>query len=1247
MHTIFKTTTTSLWLFAWALCITCSYQHQAYAQSALTLTQPTYNCATGAITFNTTGGNGSAITYSAAGITRASASSNSGTIEAGLRADPKPIVITATQNGVSTTYTFNIAAACPGNFAVTQPTYNCATGAITFNTTGGDGSPITFTAPGITRAGAGSASGTVEPGLRADPKPIVITAMQNGAMTSYTFDLAAFCGNNPAPVNQAPVFSGTLTAISGIAGVPFSYTLPAGSFTDPDAGQTLTYTAVGLPTGLSINAGTGAITGTTSSTGANTITIRATDPGGLSASSTVGITFNTNLTPVFSGTLTSVTAIAGAPFSYTLPTGSFTDPNTGQTLAYTATGLPAGLSINAGTGALTGTASTTGSNAVVFTATDTGGLSASSTLGITVVPNVAPVFSGSLASVSATVGTPLNFTLPTGTFTDANTGQALAYSATGLPAGLSINSGSGAITGTPSATGTNSVTLTARDTGGLSTTGVVSINVAPNTAPVFSGSALSATGTIGSMLSYTLPTGTFTDANTGQTLTYTVSGLPAGLSINSGSGAITGMPSATGVSSVTITATDPAGASASGTVSLSVSPNQSPVFSGSLASATGLVGSMFSYTLPAGAFTDPNPGQTLTYAATGLPAGFSINSGSGAITGMPSTSGVTSVTITATDPAMAMASGVLSISISAAPTPVFSGSLASATGTVGQAFSYTLPTGTFTTAGGQSLSYAATGLPAGLTLNTTTGTISGTPTTAGSSTVTLRATNTGAQSASGTVAITISPMPSPTFTGTLVSATGTVGQAFSYTLPTGSFTDPSGQTLAYAATGLPAGLTINTATGAISGTPTAAGSNTVTLRATNAGGMSASTTVGITISTSATSGTGTAPVFSGTLASATGVVGQAFSYTLPAGTFTGGTTQTLTYAATGLPAGLSINTTTGAISGTPTTAGSNTVTLQATNTSGQSASGTVGITISTSATSGTGTAPVFSGTLASATGVVGQAFSYTLPAGAFTGGASQTLTYTTVNLPAGLTINTATGTISGTPTTAGSSTVTLRATNAAGQSASASVGITISASATSGTGTVGTSPVFTGTLVSATGVVGRAFSYTLPTGSFTDPNSQTLTYAATGLPAGLSINTTTGTISGTPTTAGSSTVTLRATNTGGMSASAVMSITISASATGSGRIAASESLPPIDVVAVGGNPIQNGIVEVAIRGAEGEPIQVQLTNMNGEVIQVQRRERAQTEERFRFDVSRQPGGTLLLRAVSNNRARAIRLLKVD
>ncbi len=80
----------------------------------LALLAPTYNCSTGAITFNPTGGNGSTITYTAVGIQRASATSNTGTVEPGLRADPKPLVITATQNGVTVSQTFNFAAFCAG-----------------------------------------------------------------------------------------------------------------------------------------------------------------------------------------------------------------------------------------------------------------------------------------------------------------------------------------------------------------------------------------------------------------------------------------------------------------------------------------------------------------------------------------------------------------------------------------------------------------------------------------------------------------------------------------------------------------------------------------------------------------------------------------------------------------------------------------------------------------------------------------------------------------------------------------------------------------------------------------------------------------------------------------------------------------------------------------------------------------------------------------------------------------------------
>ncbi len=172
---------------------------RAETPGGFALLQPTYNCQTGAITFNTSGGDGSPIIYSAPGIMRGSPTSNSGTVEAGLRADPKTIPITGTQNGQTSTIVFDLAAFCsatppPPGFNLLAPTYNCQTGAITFNTSGGNGSPITFSAPGIARSSATSNVGTVEAGLRADPKTIPITAMQNGQTSAFVFDLPGLCG---------------------------------------------------------------------------------------------------------------------------------------------------------------------------------------------------------------------------------------------------------------------------------------------------------------------------------------------------------------------------------------------------------------------------------------------------------------------------------------------------------------------------------------------------------------------------------------------------------------------------------------------------------------------------------------------------------------------------------------------------------------------------------------------------------------------------------------------------------------------------------------------------------------------------------------------------------------------------------------------------------------------------------------------------------------------------------------------
>src|SRR2546430_6114033 len=102
----------------------------------------------------------------------------------------------------------------------------------------------------------------------------------------------------------------------------------------------------------------------------------------------------------------------------------------------------------------------------------------------------------------------------------------------------------------------------------------------------------------------------------------------------------------------------------------------------------------------------------------------------------------------------------------------------------------------------------------------------------------------------------------------------------------------------------------------ITGTPTSAGASTVTLSATNAGGTGPQTlAVTITAATPVITSAGTA----------TGQVGVAFSYQITA------TNSPTSFSATGLPAGLALNATTGLITGTPTSAGASTVTLSATN----------------------------------------------------------------------------------------------------------------------------------------------------------------------------------------------------------------------------------------------------------------------------------------------------------------------------
>jgi len=118
------------------------------------------------------------------------------------------------------------------------------------------------------------------------------------------------------------------------------------------------------------------------------------------------------------------------------------------------------------------------------------------------------------------------------------------------------------------------------------------------------------------------------------------------------------------------------------------------------------------------------------------------------------------------------------------------------------------------TASNNPTSFSATSLPAGLSVNTSTGAISGTPTTAATSNVTLGATNVAG---TGTATLTLTVTSAKPVITSATTASGQVGVAFTYQITA------SNNPTSFSATSLPAGLSVNASTGAISGTPAAAG----------------------------------------------------------------------------------------------------------------------------------------------------------------------------------------------------------------------------------------------------------------------------------------------------------------------------------------------------------------------------------------------------------------------------------------
>ncbi len=264
----------------------------------------------------------------------------------------------------------------------------------------------------------------------------------------------------------------------------------------------------------------------------------------------------------------------------------------------------------------------------------------------------------------------------------------------------------------------------------------------------------------------------------------------------------------------TVAAQNAAGTGPASGRSTAVTPNVSP----SLAFATppnGEVGVAYSRPLSVTGGTAP---FVWSVSAGTMPPGLSLAPSSGMLGGTPTTAGSFTFTVRVVDSSNQSATRAVSIEIAPAPTLTFSPAAGEVSIGYAQQPTLTGGTGPFTWA------VTAGSLPTGLVLNTTTGAVTGTPTAAGSSSFVIAVTDGFAQTVSKTVAIVVVALPTLTFAP---PASGQVGVAYSTPFDVTGGTLPL--TWSISAGSVPAGLSLNPATGVLSGTPTSVGNPSFTV----------------------------------------------------------------------------------------------------------------------------------------------------------------------------------------------------------------------------------------------------------------------------------------------------------------------------------------------------------------------------------------------------------------------------------
>ena len=855
-----------------------------------------------------------------------------------------------------------------------------------------------------------------------------------------------------------------------------------------------------LPTGITLDPANGVISGSSATPATSTVTVRAIDTDGYAAvSSPIRIAVS-NAPDVYLGTYSPPKVRKAFSLAASTNVSGVTWSITGA--------LPSGLTF--ASGAITGTPTVPGNfgpftiNAKNTTTSITG---SSESFSLTVLPGI------DLAVASAAakwrVGLPAQTTF---SITNAVGNTSWTIASGRLPDGLTMDSSTGRIQGTPTQFGSFSINVLATDSEGATATltHALTVDVGPALAYSMPLMRPNMATSVLPQVQYLLGTPSYA----------IVSGsLPNGLSFDTSTGRIWGTPTVATPSAVplTIRLTDVDGAFIAKTVNILVSENDFVIDAGGT-TFTATVDEPFSLA-PIAYVQSQASNQYVSWSIQGLlPNGLSFDPILGTISGTPTYLGIGTKTFsiaalygqrTANSPTL-----TLTVSDRAALVVTFP----QADLTVARGNAVSLQPSVSNAVGQVTWALDSGRLPNGLSISDRTGLISGTATTNGSFQFVLRATDAGAKTAL-----------SPSFTAvvqdgiavsvTEVSSTPRAGKVY---LANANATGASGTVSWSVLQGpLPPGIVLEQATGRITGTPSSAGTWTYYYRATDSQGAFKDGSHTIVVAPGPS--VGAVPFLSTN-------VGKPFSYT-PVATSTSGAT---TWSVTGtLPAGISLtNAATGTISGTPSASGvANGLRMTVVDADGltsSSATFSIGVSPDTVAL-GINVSPNYALQQGQPTSIVPSV----------TGATAATQTYTIDNLyggswstnvpsrlPTGMGFDSATGIISGTPATSTLVYSTFRITvtdNRSPTKVTATSNQIVLSLTPLAPMEVTNSPsfqmnqgqpfVFAPTVRNAIGTVTFALQYN----NGSSWNSCSAACSGT-LPSGLTFDTTTGKISGTPST---------------------------------------------------------------------------------------------------------------------------------